>query len=50
MLYSTVLAVALPFFTVAQAATLLTEYSGSTFFDAWTFLDAADTTTAGQVQ
>lgn len=50
MLYSTLFAAALPFLSVAQAATLKKEYSGSSFFDDWTFTDAADTTTHGQVQ
>lgn len=51
MLYSTLGALsAVPLFSLAQAATLTTEYSGTSFFDNWTFTNAADTTTDGQVQ
>ncbi|KAK4703986.1 E3 ubiquitin-protein ligase BRE1, partial [Phenoliferia sp. Uapishka_3] len=50
MRQSTLFAAALPFLPLAQAATLNKEYKGASFFDGWTFTDAADTTTHGQVQ
>lgn len=44
MLYATVLAAALPFLTLAQAATLIKEYSGNGFFgDNWNFQNSPDT-------